>query len=359
MRSSLIIVAFFILVAAGYLHFQTVAETFVPEPVESPTEEEENEPATAHETSSDGSDSPQDDEEQLRQEAEEYVSEIIEHEDNTVEVESADDFISRDEPIALLAGKQYETRTLNQLQEEMKPDAPLTIVRQQEQVEMTTAKDLLTQSGGNLNAPVLVLDGGDVRETTIGEIIENRDDPEAPVSVIRETEHLEITTVRELMQDDNLAADQPLKVIREPYRLQSTTINELLMGEDVVSENSIFYIRNITEDDTQGLWGIVHNGLVKNFASGIALRRGQKIRKYQVDIPTDADERLADQSSSFLGKMIDRKTHESFVYNYQQGKMGKSPDIIHPGQEIVLIGFTPEELYRIYEHFVTRSESRS
>ncbi len=57
--------------------------------------------------------------------------------------------------------------------------------------------------------------------------------------------------------------------------------------------------------------------------------------------------------------MIDRKTHESFVYNYQKGKMGKSPDIIHPGQEIVLIGFTPEELYQIYEHFVTRSESRS
>lgn len=357
MRSLLITVAVLLFIAAGYLHFRPLADTAVPPLAESQAEEE-NEPARKTDDSEDW-DSRADDDDQLRQEAEEYVSEIIEHEDNTIEVESADDFISRDEPIALLAGKQYETRTLDQLQEEMKPDAPLTIVRQQEQVEMTTAKELLTHSGGDLNAPVLVLDGGDVRETTIGEIIENRDDPEAPVSVIWETEHLEITTVRELMEDDSLAADQSLKVIREPYRLQSTTINELLMGENVVSENSIFYIRNITEDDTQGLWGIVHNGLVKNFASGIALRRGQKIRKYQVDIPTNADERLADQSSSFLGKMIDRKTHESFVYNYQQGKMGKSPDIIHPGQEIVLIGFTPEELYQIYEHFVTRSESRS
>ncbi|MDZ7735852.1 MAG: hypothetical protein U5P41_06975 [Gammaproteobacteria bacterium] len=161
------------------------------------------------------------------------------------------------------------------------------------------------------------------------------------------------------MNNENLAANESLKVIREPYRLQTTTVGELLMGEKTAADNSIFYVRNVTEEDVQGLWGIVHNGLVKNFASGIALRRGQEIRNYQVDIPSNADERLADQSSSFLGKMIDQKTHESYVYNYQQGIMGKNPDLVHAGQEIVIIGFTPKELYKIYEHFVTRSESRS
>lgn len=295
----------------------------------------------------------------LREEAREYVAEITKHSDDPIEVESADDFVSRDEPISLLGDRQYETRTLNELSEEMSPDAPLTIVREQEQVEVTTVKNLLAQSGGDLSKPVKVLQGGDVKQSTVGEILDQHEDPDAPISIIKKTEHLEVTTVQELMNNENLAGDTSLKVIREPYRLQTTTVGELLMGEKTVTENSIFYVRNITESDNQGLWGIVHDGLVRNFASGIALQRGKEVRNYQVEIPTDADERLADQSSSFLGRMVDRKTHESYVYNYEHGSMGKSPDIIHAGQEIVIIGFTPEELYKIYEHFVTRSESRS
>lgn len=295
----------------------------------------------------------------LREEARQYIAEITEHEDDPVEVTNADDFVSRDEPISLFPEKEYETQTLNKLKENVQPDAPLTIVRKQDQVEMTTAKELLAENGGNLQARVRILEGGNVRETTVGKVLDNMPSPDSPVSVIRQTENLEVTTLRELMDNETLAADEPLKVIREPYRLQTTTVGELLMGEEAATENSIFYVRNITKNDVQGLWGIVHNGLVKNFASGIAIRRGQEIRNYQVDIPATADERLADQSSSFLGKMIDRKTRESYVYNYEQGIMGKNPDLVRPGQEVVIIGFTPEELYEIYEHFVTRSESRT
>ncbi len=239
------------------------------------------------------------------------------------------------------------------------PDAPLTIVREQEQVEMISAKELLADSGGNLNRSVKVLTGGNVKTKFVGEVIEAHPEPDSPISIIRKTENLEVTTLRELMNNETLATNEPIKVIHEPYRLQTTTVNELLMNEETVAEYSIFYVRNITSDDVQGLWGIVHNGLVKNFASGIAIRRNQEIENYQVDIPTNADERLDDDSSSFLGKMIDRKTRESYVYNYERGIMDRNPDIVHPGQEVVIIGFTPEELYKIYEHFVTRSESRS
>lgn len=345
MRSLLSIFLALILVLAGYLYLQSIP----PAATSEVNEKEEVKSANA----------TNDDEQNLREEARQYIDEIIEHSDDPVEVESADDFISRDEPITLLANKQYEISTINELHKQMLPDAPLTIVREQEQVELTSAKELLAESGGNLDVSIKVLQGGDVKKSTVGEILKTHRDPEAPVSIIKKTEHLEVTTLQDLMNNDSLAANQPLKVIREPYRLQSTTVGELLMSANAVSEDSIFYVRNITESDSQGLWGIVHNGLVKNFASGIAFRRSQEIRQYQVDIPSTADERLADQSSSFLGKMIDRKTRESFVYNYDKGSMGKNPDLIHPGQEIVIIGFTPEELYQIYEHFVSRSESPS
>jgi hypothetical protein len=81
------------------------------------------------------------------------------------------------------------------------------------------------------------------------------------------------------------------------------------------------------------------------------------VRKYQVEIPPDADQRLEDQSSSYLGRMIDQKTRSTYVYNYEKGSMGRNPDLIYPGQELVIVGFSPEELISIYEHFVARSRS--
>lgn len=293
---------------------------------------------------------------ELKAEVNRYIADILKHDDQPVQVDRADDFVGRDEPISLFAEQQYETLTVRELGRTITPSAPLTIVREQEQVELVTVKDLLADSGGDLGETVKLLQGGDVQETTVGKVVEKYNNPETPISVIKRTEHLQVTTLQELEANETLGANEKIKVIREPYRLQTTTVDELLIAEQSVSRDLVFYVRNVTEDDVQGLWGIVHNGLVKNFASGIALRRGQQIRSYQVDIPANADERLDDQSSSFLGKMIDRKTRESFVYNYKKGDMRKNPDLIIPGQEIVIVGFTPEELYDIYEHFVTRSE---
>jgi len=131
------------------------------------------------------------------------------------------------------------------------------------------------------------------------------------------------------------------------------------MAQRSAPDDGIYYVRHVGADDVQGLWGIVHDGLVTNFAAGIAVRRGENIERYQVKIPANADEVRRDDSSSFLGLLIDRKTSQSYVYNYSEGKMGKSPDLIYPGQEIVIIGFTPEELVQIYRHFVARAQSLS
>ena len=95
----------------------------------------------------------------------------------------------------------------------------------------------------------------------------------------------------------------------------------------------------------------VHDGIIGNFARGVAIRRGEEVDTYQVEIPRDADERLGDRSSSFLGQMIHDKTEASWVYNFANERMGRNPDHIVPGQQVVIVKFRPEELIAIYQHF--------
>jgi hypothetical protein len=152
--------------------------------------------------------------------------------------------------------------------------------------------------------------------------------------------------------DKSLSPDQELKIITKPYRLEAATIADLLMREGKFNPDSIFYVRTIRDTDDQGIWGIIHDGIVTNFAQGMAIRRGKEVNTYKIDIPRNADELLADQSSSFLGKLIYKKAKESYVYNFTKNRMGQNPDLISPGQEIVIINFEPDELIGIYKHFV-------
>jgi len=40
-----------------------------------------------------------------------------------------------------------------------------------------------------------------------------------------------------------------------------------------------------------------------------------------------------------------------FIYNYSSGRMGKNPDYISPGQEVVISRFSKEEMVEIYKYF--------
>ena len=159
-------------------------------------------------------------------------------------------------------------------------------------------------------------------------------------------------TLRELL-DTEEDADTFLNVVTRPYRLEAATLADLLRRQKTENPDSIFYLHTVQPTDEQGIWGIVHFGLIDNFARGMAVRRGEDVETYTVRIPRDADERLRDRSSSFLGKLIDRKTKESYVYNFRDDRMGRSPDHVYPGQEIVIINFEPEELISIYKHFAS------
>lgn len=119
---------------------------------------------------------------------------------------------------------------------------------------------------------------------------------------------------------------------------------------------SVFYVRTVRESDIHGVWGIVQEGLVENFARGVMVRIGDESMTYRAAIPADADELLADRSSSYLGRLIYRKTNESYVYNYSNNRMGRNPDRVIPGQEIVIINFSSDELVEIYRRFSVSPE---
>ncbi len=298
----------------------------------------------------------------LDEEARGYIDDISDTELEPVPVQKADNFVRRDQIISLIPDESIETTTTAKLlaDPKVKPGTPITVVRTTEQIEVTTPENIIRQAGGSLDRTIRVLENDDVRETTVGELLETyKDNPRQPISIVKKERHLEILTARELEEENAASSDAPIHVIRQPYGLESTTVGELLMNDKSIDADSIFYIRTVNSNDTQGIWGIIQRGLIENFARGIALRRGENINTYQVDIPADADEVRQDRSSSYLGRILDAKVRESWVYNYALGKMGRNPGLIHPGQEIIIIHFSTDELVDIYKHFVQTKHTQA
>ncbi|SEQ11849.1 hypothetical protein SAMN03080615_00506 [Amphritea atlantica] len=123
-------------------------------------------------------------------------------------------------------------------------------------------------------------------------------------------------------------------------------LKELLNNPDNPA-GTLFYIHGVSDADKQGLWGIIQSGLIDTFAKGIQL----KAQLISADIPQEADERLPNSTSSFLGSILDQKVKDTYVYNYHKGILGQNPNLITPGQELIVVTFSQDELIDIYNHF--------
>ena len=130
------------------------------------------------------------------------------------------------------------------------------------------------------------------------------------------------------------------------------TIRELLKGTVEVGDHDVFYVHAVTPDDHQGLWGILQKGVTETFARGVRLTIEGRTDTYQVAVPHHADEVLEDRSSSPLGLMIHRKSRKTIVYNRKLGRLTLDPDVtLYPGNELIIVGFKPEELIDLFKHF--------
>ena len=301
-------------------------------------------------------------------EAKKYVETLTETAPQTIPVDKADHFVTPERVISLVPDDIIENVSVDELasDETLSPDTPITVMREVEQVEDAVAEQLIADSGGDLDKELRVqvtyddsqeetgtgiIGEDDVQKITVREALERiRTEPDRPLPVIRTVRYFQVVTLKELL-DGAVDEDAFLSVVTRPYRIESATLADLLERQKAENPDSIFYLHTVLPTDDQGIWGIVHFGIIDNFARGMAIRRGEDIETYTVRIPRHADERLADRSSSFLGLMIDRKTKESYVYNFRDNRMGRNPDRIFPGQELVIISFQPEELMAIYTHF--------
>ncbi len=294
----------------------------------------------------------------LRREAQNYIEEISGTSgEEPVSVAQADDFVTPDREIRLGDAVRHEALSGKELQELERngPDATLRVLRRREEVEYKSLAELLANHEGELDTPLQVMEDNRVEQVTLGRLLDEkagRLQELVPIIVLREYE--EVSTVREEARRLGGDPERSVQVVRSPDRPESTTVRELLTGLEAVDENAVFFVRHVTADDHQGIWGILHRGIIEKFATGIAVRRNEDIERYQVRIPRDADERRQDESSSFLGRLLDDKARESFVYNYEEGRMGRNPNLIFPGQELVIVSFNTEELISIYQHFVER-----
>jgi len=292
----------------------------------------------------------------IEKEAEQYIAKLTEPDLDPVAVENADHFITKDQVISLLPeGTAVET-TREQLAADptLSPDTPITVVKEVEQIEMTTPERIIAEAGGDLDKKIRILEDGKVKEATTGEVLEEyRKKPQQDIAVIKNVEYFEVTTPKEVANDPSIEAGATLKIIRKPYSLEAATVADLLREQEELTPDSVFYVRTVRDSDKQGIWGIVHHAIIENFARGMAIRRGEEINTYRVEIPRDADEIREDQSSSFLGHLIQDKSVRSYVYNFKRNRMGRNPDRVNPGQEIVIINFEPDELVDIYKHFAS------
>lgn len=290
----------------------------------------------------------------VQQQAERFIATLTEPDIEPLKVEQADHFVTGEQMLALVPLGAVEQTTVRLMRDDstLAPDTPITVVRSAEQVERVTPEKLIARSSGDLDMSIKVLEHEQVRETTVREVLEQaRRTPNTPIDLVTRTDYYEQTTPAELAARSKGQDDEPIRIIRNHRGLEASSVGDLIRAEGVGSD-SLFYVRTVRPDDSQGIWGIVQSGIIDNFARGMAIRRDQDINVYQVDIPRDADERLSNRSSSFLGKLLHDKTRASHVYNFTLNRMGRNPDRIYPGQEIVIIDFRLEELIDIYKHFV-------
>ncbi|HAZ61804.1 MAG TPA: hypothetical protein DCY89_09560 [Gammaproteobacteria bacterium] len=169
---------------------------------------------------------------------------------------------------------------------------------------------------------------------------------DATIRVLTRSETLERTTLSTLATK---GASTEVEVVSGAAAERVVTLGELL-GAEASGPDTLYYVRTVQPEDDQGIWGIVQFGLTNTFARGLRLGPAGAEDLVTIQIPADADE-LDGRRSSFLGRMIARKVDASLVYNFENSRMGRNPHLIQPGQELVIVAFSPAELNSIHDYF--------
>ncbi len=292
--------------------------------------------------------------ERLEKEAVERVEALREESEEPVDLERADRFVGAQTPLSKKE-RQIITTTPKALQEDQsfQAESPIRVLVEEEKTTITTLRELLKNKTIGQDTPLrIVRQDGSVETITVKELLADQSITEdTPIKIVQKEEEVIATTLAEL-EKTVPSPDAPVKIVVE--KPGATVTLRQILPEDQSLGKKTFYIHSVTKDDVQGIWGIIQHGLMDQFLRGVPVVVGEAAQEKKfltLEIPEAADEPRADGYSSYLGRILARKTRESYVYNYAEGRMGKNPDYISPGQELVVSRFSEEELVGIYKHF--------
>jgi len=299
-------------------------------------------------------DAAPDSEQIIEQEAQQFVENLspVTTEDTRIKIKEGDDQFARQDSIISLADIEHRHTTLNELIQgpTLTDDIIITISHQTEQRQLTTLAELSkTIEDQTVAITILTADGQTFTRPLAELISQNIVAVDEEITLIS-TKTQTITTHYSELASLDIPADSPLNVTLEQENKQIALKDIIPLDEQV--DDALFYLHRVTEKDSQGLWGIIQAGLIDKFRQGLAIKGvNQNKEIVSAVIPEDADEKLNSGLSSFLGKILNEKVDNSYIYNFESDTMGRDANLIQPGQQLVLITFQADDLARIYQFF--------
>jgi len=289
--------------------------------------------------------------EEVKQEAKLFVEQLSPETESTLAIKEGDDqFVGYDNVLSLPNIEQRDTTLAALLEDKnLTADMPVTLDFDVEKRTETTLARIQNKTE-DFTAPITIIapDGQMITQPLADMISQSIAGLNDPITYV-EQEHRHIdTTIGELLTLD-IAPDFPLQA-SITLGVQDIAVSDLVNGNG--NTNGLYYVHRVTDKDKQGLWGIIQTGLIEKFRHGLRIEGIQKNKELaQAVIPEDADEKLESGLSSFLGNILNRKVDNSYIYNYQTKVMGRDANLIHPGQQVILVEFNPNELTDIYQFF--------
>lgn len=347
------LLAIAILLMFGYLLFTDSQSTSKQEVVDPPLEL--SEPDLPLETIEVDDNLP--DQQEIREnEASAFIDNLAVEQQQTIVIKENEDQFVRPDSIIALPRLEERVTTLKKLMadDSLDDDTPLTLNYIEESREQTTLTEIGEREEDHIAPVTVVTESGEEITAPLTELLQ-REDIDEPVTEIRRQQKQRELTAGELA-DSGIDEEQEMNVTIN-RGVEEIAIKDIL-GDDMVADDNLLYLHRVTEADRQGLWGIVQSGLIEKFRRGLNIEGLGRQSTVSVIIPPDADEPLPDGFSSFLGKILDGKVNTSYVYNFKTNSMGRDPNLIFPGQQLILISFSPEQLRDIYMYFADeRGES--
>lgn len=298
--------------------------------------------------------------------AKDHIQQLTkESNEEVIDITKADNFVTG-EQLLQMPSMESETIKIEQIASSSAPAARTSIDKRNQDASMNTAlaeipnQESTAQATANplaiSDSVTVIVDAGTEENSqavsAIAQAVQGIQTLTAPAQsqgqsfVVTQGSEPAISFERQVIKDSDLQVSAANTRSLRPG--QQIRLQELLSDPDLAA-GTVFYIHAVAPTDEQGLWGILQQGLIKTFAQGIELKQSGRV--LTANIPVLADETLENRRSSFLGELLYQKVQDTYVYNYQQGMLGQDPNMVKPGQQLIIVSYTEDELISIFNHF--------